>query len=151
MNKKQLWIQRNNTARGYHTPAAPSKPRPRNTKFTNPTNSLVHEITVFILCYTLQKCGRQYVTEAVDKYTSKRRDAVCLDDGTIYEIETSKTRGSRHTEKNVVVILTNRNVFDNGSVSHDNISMVFQDMLESLNQPFDGPVVFDLNAKLALL
>ena len=150
MNKKQLAIQRNNTARGYHTPAAPSKPRPRNAIFTNPTNSLVHETTKFILCYTLQECGKSYVTEAVDKNTSKRRDVVCLDDHTIYEIETSKTRGSRHTSKNVVVILTDRNVFS-GSVSHQNISMVFKDLVEDGDKSFNVPVVFDLKAELALL
>lgn len=103
INKRELAIRRNSVMRKYETPNT-HQPRARNAIFLNPSNSWTHEFGKTALCWELLKQGKQFITEAVEKESNKRRDVVCLDNGIAYELETSEKRAKRHYEDWVYVV-----------------------------------------------
>jgi len=97
MNKKEIQAKRNDTQRAYHVPGmANFTKRKPNAVFISPGNSIEHEIGKLKVCYHLRKGKKDFITEAVENSTGLRRDVVCLDDGQVYEIETTKKRAERH-------------------------------------------------------
>ena len=104
MNKKELKLKRNETARVYHVPSMPNFTRRKpNAIHFSPSNSLRHELSKAQICYELQKEKKQFVTEAVENKTDLRRDIVCLDDQEIYEVDDSKSKRGRRHPKNINV------------------------------------------------
>lgn len=104
MNQKDLALKRNDTQRKYRTPNCPLKPRPRNAIFISPANSLKHEMKKLQICYELAKSNVQFITEAEEISTGKRRDIVNLDTGEVIEVETNSKRAKRH-DKDITVIM----------------------------------------------
>lgn len=121
VSKRDLAIQRNNTARLYRTPRT-NMPCKRNVLVIRP-NSFNHELEKFRICYCLlngigmnirnnQLKGwgsfkvkpQEFITEALEKSTGKIRDIICLDTGEIFEIEVNKKRALRHC-KNITVVM----------------------------------------------
>ena len=105
MNKLELKKFRNKIQRKYHIPGQSNLyPRKRNAVFISASNSLEHEKAKLEVCWHLRKLGRDFITEAVCNKTGLRRDAVCLDSGTVFEVETDKRRAARFDGEDVVVI-----------------------------------------------
>ena len=99
-------MKRNEVWKSYHTPGMPNyAKRKRNAIFISTANTLKHEIGKLACCYRLRKEKKEFITEAVDNKTGLRRDIVCLDDGEIYEIETTQKRAARHDKSEVNVIM----------------------------------------------
>jgi len=86
MNKKDLMIKRNKTARlvKYRDRIL------RNTIRVNPSNSFVHELAKFLICWDLSSRGKHYITEA-NFETGGRADILVLDEGEAIEIMHSET------------------------------------------------------------
>lgn len=105
MNQRETQIKRNDTQRLFHTPSARHKPRERGAVFISTANSIEHEIAKLKLCYWLSEHGSQFITEAHEISTGKRRDVVCLDSGVVYEVEKTPERAERFKdEPNTVVV-----------------------------------------------
>jgi hypothetical protein len=80
----------------YQTPGCQAfVKRPKNAIYINVANSKEHEHAKLDVCYDLHKEGKTFITEAVNKRTGYRHDVICIDDGTIYELETTAKRAER--------------------------------------------------------
>ena len=88
LNKRQLLIQRNNTARLLELHSK----RERNSVRINIGNSLKHEVAKFYLNWCLRRNGSETVTEAIFRGFRARGDVLELDTGTCYEILQSETK-----------------------------------------------------------
>lgn len=108
--------------------------RKKNAVFINSRNTAGHEVAKTIIGYQFRKNGQvqwsekltelmkeitkevkqlnkgikgtpsEFITEAVDNLTNKRRDAVGLDNHLIVEPESDKKRAARH-EKGIMVVM----------------------------------------------
>ena len=102
MNKKKM---QDEIYKLYHIPGCLHyMRRPKNAVYLNPSNSLEHEQAKVKVCYDLQSEGKKFITEAVDNETDLRRDVVCLDDGEIFEIETTIKRAARFIGQPVNIV-----------------------------------------------
>ncbi len=89
MNKKDLAIKRNNTARLFRH----SSKVHRNCIRLNSGNTIEHELKKFRLCWALKKAGEHFITEAVFE-SGLRADVVSLDKNLAYEIIASEKEES---------------------------------------------------------
>ena len=105
MNKVALKKREDETYKQYHIPGCHNyMRRPKNSVYLNPSNSLEHELAKARVCYELQKEKKKFITEAVENATGLRRDVVCLDDGEIFEIETTIARAKRFIGQPVNIV-----------------------------------------------
>ena len=109
MKNKEVIIKRMETIKHYHMRGMPRHiKRAKNAIYFTPANGLKHELKKAEVCYNLLKERKWFITEAVDNKLELIRDVVCLDDGTIYEIETDKRRAKRFEqdpEKSKVIVV----------------------------------------------
>ena len=109
MNKKEVIIEREKTRSRFHMRGMPRHiKRAKNAIYFTPANGLKHELKKAEVCYNLLKERKWFITEAVDNKLELIRDVVCLDDGTIYEIETCKHRAKRFEqdpEKSKIIVV----------------------------------------------
>lgn len=85
MNEHELEIKRNDNARKIKHEDAMH----RNCIKIHPQNSKRHEMTKVKKCWELLQQGKEFVTEARFKDKDIRADIFVLDNGNIYEIESS--------------------------------------------------------------
>jgi len=108
---KELIIKRDETRKKYKIHGmSPMYKRAKCAIYFTPANSLKHELAKAEVCYNLLKEKKHFITEAKNRKNNLIRDVVCLDDESIYEIETTKKRAERfktdpETEKITVVKL----------------------------------------------
>ena len=95
MNKKELVMRRKKTLNQYGIQGNYFARRAKNAIYFSPANSWKHEMKKAEICYNLLKEKKQFITEAWHRRAKLRRDIVCLDDHTIYEIETDPKRAER--------------------------------------------------------
>ena len=87
MNKKQQFIAKKQVLRQYHLPGSLPRVKPTvNVVYLSAANTILYELYKAKICHLLRCGGKDFITEAVDVNSGKRRDIVCINDGEIYEV-----------------------------------------------------------------
>lgn len=99
MNKQQEWINQKQTENKYtvHGATRHSK-RKRNVINLNAGNTDDHEMEKTRISLQILRNGHEFITEAKNKQTGFIHDVVDLNNGTIYEVETTEKRAKRFEE-----------------------------------------------------
>lgn len=96
MNSLDLQTKRNNTRRYFRHQSGIHV----NCIRLNITNSYSHEMKKVDICMEMLKRGQQFLVEAeFERPFKKRADLVCLDTGTVYEIQGSESNESIEEKK----------------------------------------------------